>query len=200
MTERVDIANMALSMLGADPITSLDDESNRAEQVKIQYIPARDATLEAHDWSFAIERFMPGKLADPPLYGASTAFAVPVNILRVIACDNPNNNSVNTSHPIDGNEQIEWKMEEGNIICNEEVVYARGVRRVEDEGSFSPLFVQAFAAKLAILLAINLTSSASIRSEVKEYYKEAIEEAKTRDGLQGRSTRLRSRSVHTARL
>ncbi|GAG49967.1 unnamed protein product, partial [marine sediment metagenome] len=59
MTERIDITNMALSWLGEEPITSLQDDLDRANIMAINYIPARDATLEAHDWSFAIMRFIP---------------------------------------------------------------------------------------------------------------------------------------------
>jgi hypothetical protein len=195
MTERVDIANMALSFLGEIPITSLDDDSSNAKQLTIQYIPARDATLEAHDWSFAIERFELPPLTEVPVYGASRMFAVPSNILRVIACDNPQINTSISNAPINSQEQIDWVLENGNIVCNESVVYARGVRRVEDEGSFSPLFVQAFAAKLAMLLSINLTASADIQERVSQYYAYAINEAKTRDGMQGRSRRLRSRTL-----
>lgn len=199
MSERIDIANMALSMLGEQSILTIDEDSPNAKQVMIHYIPARDATLEAHDWTFAIERFLPGKLTETPVYGASALFAVPVNILRVISCDNPTSSSVSISAPIDSNEQIEWVMEGGNIVCNEEVVYAKGIRRIEDEGSFSPLFVQAFAAKLAMLLAINLTASANIQARVSAYYDYAINEAKSRDGLQGRSRRIRSRYIKQVR-
>lgn len=202
MSERIDIVNQALSFLGVTPLTSIDEEGNVADQVQIQYIPARDATLEAHDWSFAIERFSPALLAEPPLYGAASAFQVPVNILRVIACDNtPVNDSEFSANDamINSLEQIDWVMEGGNIICNQSVVWARGIRRIEDEGSFSPLFVEAFAAKLAMLLCINLTSSASIMTYVTGLYDRFIKEAKTRDGLQGRSRRIRNRSLQKSR-
>ena len=138
---------------------------------------------------------MPGLLTEKPVYGAGNMFAVPANILRVIACDNPAKNTSISNLPINSLEQIDWVLENGNIVCNESVVYARGVRRVEDEGSFSPLFVQAFAAQLAMLLAINLTASADIQKRVSQYYAYAINQAKTRDGLQGRSRRLRSRTM-----
>lgn len=197
--ERVDICNQALSLLGEKPITSIDDESNNAEQLKIHYETARDATLEAHEWSFAIERFEPAKLTATPVYGASSLFSVPPNILRVIACDNPDNANSSFAAPINSNEQIDWALEGQNIVCNEDVVYARGIRRIEDEGSFSNLFVMAFAAKLAMLLAVNLTASAEIRNSVSGYYQYAMHEAKSRDGLQGRSKRLQNRQLQQAR-
>jgi hypothetical protein len=197
--ERVDICNMALSFLGENPITSIDDDSNNAQQLKIQYVPARDATLEAHDWTFAIKRFIPASNAVPPVYGATYAFDVPSDILRVLSVDRQDSYSTVFTPRIDSEEQIDWQFEERQVICDLEIIYCRGLRRIEDEGLFSPLFVQAFAAKLAVYLALNLTSATDIRESMRIQYDEAISEAKARDGLQGRSKRIRNRSFAKAR-
>ncbi len=202
MTERVDIANIALSLLGEQPISSFDDDSSNAKQLTIHYIPARDATLEAHDWSFAIERHILAPLTEKPLYGAGNAFLVPNNILRVIACDDPGTNTVFNPHStprINSREQIDWVLEKGNILADEEVVHMRGIRRIEDEGSFSSLFVQLLAAYLASLLAVNLTASDSIATRIESWYEKLDKKAASRDGLQGRSRRIRSRRSSKAR-
>jgi hypothetical protein len=186
--------------LGEQDITSLEDDLNRARQMQINYIPARDATLEAHDWSFAIQRFIPPVNAVPPVYGATFAFDIPPNILRVIAVDNPKTTS-NTDFtlPINSREQLDWQFENRQIITNSEVIWVRGIRRVEQEGKFSPLFVEAFAARLAYMCALNLTASAEIQGNMKGIFDEYIQEAKSRDGLQGRSRRLRNRSLIKSR-
>jgi hypothetical protein len=202
MTERVDIANLALTWWGEGIITSLEDESDAAIIMSVNYIPARDATLEAHDWSFAIMRFIPPKNAVAPVYGASAAFDIPTNILRVISVDDPKTANFSTgvyTPVINSKEQLDWVFENRQVICNEEVIHCRGIRRVEQEGLFSPNFVQAFAAKLAFLSAMSLTSSASIQANMKEFYDEFILVAKSRDGLQGRSKRLRNRDLLKSR-
>lgn len=196
----MDIANLALTWLGEEPVTSLEDDLDRARIMSINYIPSRDATLEAHDWSFAMMRFIPPLNAVPPEYGASAAFDIPTNILRIIAVDNPKN-TANTDFtlPINSREQLDWVFENRQVICNQEVIHCRGIRRIEQEGLFSPLFVHAFAGKLAFLCAMSLTSSAAIQANMLEIYNQLILEAKTRDGLQGRSRRLRQRSLIKAR-
>lgn len=200
MTERVDIANQALLWLGEDVITSLEDDSVRANIMKVNYIPTRDAVLEAHEWSFAIERWIPGQLAQDPIFGGLHAFTVPPEILRVLTVDRewvtPNPSSWNK---IGAREQLDWVLEGGNILCAEEVIYCRGIRRIEQEGKFSPLFVQAFAAKLAFLTALSLTASAEIQANMLALYVGFIAEAKSRDGLQGRTKRLRSRWTYKSR-
>jgi hypothetical protein len=200
MTERVGIANLALTWLGEEPVTSLEDDLDRARIMSINYSPARDATLEAHDWSFAIFRFIPPLNSVAPVYGASSAFDIPTNILRMISVDNPKDTS-NTDFtlPIDSREQLDWVFESRQVICNQEVIHCRGIRRIEQEGLFSPMFVHAFAAKLAFLTAMNLTSSAEIQANMLAFYSQFILEAKTRDGLQGRSRRLRNRSLIKSR-
>ena len=201
MTERVDIAKQALSFLGAGEITSLEDGSDNALAIAVHYETSRDATLEAHDWSFAIERFIPPMNAKAPVYGAGMAFDIPTNILRVISVDDPNTaNNVGSRTPtINTKEQIDWVFENRQIICNQEVIHCRGIRRIEQEGLFSPNFVQAFAAKLAFLTALSLTSSAEIQGNMMALYENFIQIAKSRDGLQGRSKRFRNRTLLKSR-
>ena len=194
MTERVDIANLALGWMGEDPITSLEDDSERALQMQLNYAAARDATLEAHEWSFAIERFIPGKVDPKPEYGVTNRFSIPPYIIRVLSVDNGQ-----PEDPIGSNEQLDWVAEGGYILCNEDVIYCRGIRRITQEGKFSPLFVHALAAKLASLTALVLTGSRDIQANMLGYYAGFIGEAKSRDGLQGRSRRLRSRTWTKAR-
>ena len=200
MSERIDVVNLSLTWLGEEPITSLEDDLDRAHIMSINYIPARDATLEAHDWSFAMMRFIPPLNAVAPVYGPANAFDVPTNILRIIAVDNPNT-TANTDFtlPINSREQLDWVFENRQVICNSDVIHCRGIRRIETEGLFSPLFVHAFAAKLAFLCAMSLTSSAEIQANMFAIYNQFILEAKTRDGVQGRSQRLRQRSLIKAR-
>ena len=199
MTERVDIANLALSWLGENEITSLDDDTQAARQVQINYIPARDATLEAHEWTFAIKRFIPAKNDTPPIYGPGQAFDVPSDILRVVAVERNDTFSQTFEPVINGGEQLDWQFESGQIVCNEDIVFARGIQRITEEGRFSPLFVHALAAKLASLLALNLTASAEIQGNMYALYQLHIKEAKTRDGLQGRSRRIRHRTLKKSR-
>ena len=200
MTERIDVVNQALTYLGEDAITSLVDDADRARIMAIHYETSRDATLEAHDWSFAIMRFIPPLNATPPVYGASMAFDIPTNILRVIAVDNPKDTSNSDfTLPINSREQLDWVFERRQVICNADVIHCRGIRRIEEEGLFSPNFVQSFAAMLAFKCALALTSSAEVQANMMGMFTEFIRIAKSRDGLQGRSQRLRNRSLIKSR-
>lgn len=196
MTERVDIMNQALSMLGVRDITSPEDDTAEARQMKINYAPARDATLEAHEWSFAILRFTPGQLLAAPEFGAAHAYSIPSDVLRVLTVEtNREISNVYFNDPIGSKEQVDWVFEDRKILCDEEVIRCRGLRRVVEEGKFSPLFCMALATQLAFLTAISLTGSAEIQANMARLFEMYIRVAKSRDGLQGRSRRIRQRSL-----
>lgn len=194
-TERVDIANMALTLLGEQDITSLEDDHVRARVMKIHYVPARDSTLEAHEWSFAIKRFVPGAVDSEPLFGPAYAFEMPSDIIRVLTVAGRSD----SDNPIGSDEQVDWQFERNRILCNESVIYCRGIQRITEEGRFSPLFVEALAAQLAAMSAMALTASKEIQQSMLQIYGFYLDRAKSRDGLQGRSRRIRMRSMDQVR-
>lgn len=194
MTERIDIANQALTWLGEDIITSLDDDLNRARVLKTNYENIRDAVLEAHEWSFAMKRWRPSPSTTAPVFGPNHAFPIPKDVLRVTGVYRDEYFSVTHEK-----EQVQWLVERNEIICDEEVIYCRGIQRIEQEGRFSPLFVKAFAAHLAAVCAVAITASDQLQANMFGFYQNFINEAKSRDGLQGRSRRIRNRTLLKAR-
>lgn len=192
MSERIDICNLALGWIGANNITSLQDDSDEAIQCLNNYPLARDATLEAHEWSFAIERFVPARSEEEPKWGFVHQFLIPSDILRVLSVG-PNREIYWLF------EQDMWVVESGFIMADVDEIFCRGIRRILDEGIYSALFSHALAAKLATLMALSLTQSNSIMENMAGMYTGMITEAKTRDGLQGRSRRIRNRTMQRAR-
>ena len=201
MTTKTEIVNLALAMISANLITSLDDDSDEARLANLNYAVARDATLESQEWTFAVKRFKPAQDKETPLFGYSTQFAVPPDILRVLTCDRLGDIPANMIDPevITQYDQIDWILEDNKILCNQAVVFARGVRRVTEEGKYSALFIHALAAKLGMLMAFPLTQSNTIFEKAAALYAAFLSEAKTRDGIQGRSRRIRNKSLLRAR-
>lgn len=199
MATKTEIANIALALIGANLVTNVEvDDSDEARAVRVQYEPALLATLEAQEWSFAIRRFQPAEAGTPPLYGWGRAFTVPPEIIRVLTVER-NNRAYLIDEAGLQPEQVNWDFEDGQILCNEQVIFARGITDDVNEGDFSPTFVQAFAARIALMVALPLTQSNQIYQNMGGLYAGFIKEAKTRDGMQGRSKRIRNRSLLKAR-
>lgn len=198
MATKTEIANIALGLIGANLVTDIDvDDSDEARLIRVHYDAAVEATLEGQEWSFAIKRFEATLDPTPPLYGWGSRFTVPADIIRVVSCD-PQSRGPGLSVKYQP-EQIDWDFEGGFILTNESVVFARGITREVNEGDFSPLFVHTFAAKLAMMVALPLTQSQQIFADMMQLFAGFQVEAKTRDGMQGRSKRIRNRSLSRVR-
>jgi hypothetical protein len=206
MTARVDIVNLALTWMGANQITSLDDDAPEARVMKVNYEICKDATLEEASWSFAIKRWIPAQDATPPVAGAAIRYKIPSDIIRVLRVGRPSDElygggwaNLTDNRTIDRAQSVDFRVESGYIITNESSITCKGIRRVSDEGSFSNLFSHAFAAHLAMITAYSITESDGTFNAMSALYQLKIQEAKSRDGLQGTSRRIRNRSLQYAR-
>jgi hypothetical protein len=200
MSERIDVVNIALNLLGEAPITSIDDDSDSARAMKVNYIHSRDATLEAHTWTFAMKRFIPAKLAESPEFGPPNAFAIPSDILRVTSVwDEERHWRKSFSSRSVDRDQAQWDIESRTIVTDSDPIFCIGIRRIDDEGIYSPLFVQAFAAQLAFMCAYLVTESNQKVSTMAALYEQRINDARSRDGQQGRNRRIRNTSLTRSR-
>ena len=155
MSVRIDVCNYALGLLGESEINGIEDDSDKARTHKTFYYIARDATLEVSEWTFATRRFLPAKSTTAPEWGWASLFPIPSDIVRLTQVDKNWTASggylydvQQDRNPVD--HVVEYVDGVGRaILCNEDEIYCKGVRRIEDEGIYSPLFVEAFSCKLA---------------------------------------------------
>jgi hypothetical protein len=166
----------------------LDDDTTEAKLCKANYPNVRDALLELHNWTFATKWIELNKLADPPLSEFANAYSLPSNVLRVIFVGQ------NYKEPVQ-----HWQVEGNNIVTDENAAKCQVIFQQTDVTQYSPLFIQAFAQRLAGDMAIPLTNSRSLMETHMSLYGAKLRDAKTRDGLQGRSRRIRSRWLNNAR-
>jgi len=196
VSARIDIVNFALNMLGAESITSLEDDAPEAKAMKSFYYISRDSVLEECEWTWATRRFLPAKETESPEWGWANAFPLPSDILRVTRVDRNDYVGIGTGmtrHPAD------YAVEGRKILCNEDVIYCKGIRRIEDEGIYSPMFAEAFGYKLAAQACLLITESNTKLQQMAGLYVEAIGKAKARDGMQGTTKRLRNQTLSRAR-
>lgn len=180
----VSICNQALGWLGENPITSLDDQTPAASLCYHNYAGLRDSVLEGYEWSFAIRREQLALLDQDPV-GYGNAFQVPTDVLRVLKCSK--DGRFQREEPA-----LQWEIEGDKILCDESTIYTRSVIRIEDPMQFSANFVQALAARIAMELAIPITNSRTLQTDMTRMYAGKLADAVTTDGMQGRNKRIRS--------
>ena len=201
-SSEVQICNQALGWIGGTLITALTDDSAEAKLCNANYANLRDAVLEEREWTFAVERIEPALLVSEPKYGFNNEFQLPSSVLRVLQVSRAGTGAgivvlgaEKSATGLGTYDKLPWLREGSTIRCNAEQIYARVIQRITDVTKFTPAFVQALAARIAMDLAIPLTNSRLLQREMAQLYGEKIRLAAATDGMQGRSYKTRSTSL-----
>lgn len=188
LTSSTELCNLALVDLNADPITSLTDESDEARQCNARYTHARDATLRAHPWNFALKRAsIASSATDTPAFEFAYSFPLPSDCLRVL-------------YSSADDEGTTWKVEGRNIVTNESALKILYIYQVEDVGLFDALFVEALAARLASAMAWPIVGDRELQRDLWEVYLAKISEARGVDAKEGTGESLLAEDWEVSRI
>ncbi len=219
MADQVSICNQALGWLGANLITSLDDDNREAQLCKTNFVDLRDAVLEEREWTFAVRRFQIAPLVLEPKYGYTNQFLIPPQVIRVLNFPNTQFTDPGSSLLIGTGlgvravgpdqqpqlntfrvEGIEEPSATGKIIlANTDNLIFRAIVKVANIGLWSPMFIQAMAARLAADLAIPLTQNRNLQKDMWALYGRKLTIASTMDGIQGKMEIKRNEALQRVR-
>lgn len=165
-----EICNNALILIGQVLITSMTEDSKAARTCNFYYNIARKAVLRSHPWNFAIKRKKLASLPDAPVFDFTYAFQLPSDALRIL-----NTNDKNDT----------WRIEGQTLVSYSSSVEVLYIADITQTGLFDDMFDEALAARIALAIAMPLADSRTIRSDMKELYKERMTEARSADGQEG---------------
>jgi hypothetical protein len=173
MASQVEIANRALTKLGAARIISFADDNKQARSVNSMFDVVRDAELRSHLWSFTIKRSSPAALSTTPNWGYDYEYQLPSDCLRLLEVNDiypgPNMDDYRNSST------QEYVIEGRKILTNEgPPLKIRYVSRVEDTTQWDATFVEAFACRLAMEMCEDLTQSNTKKELLLNDYGRAI--------------------------
>ena len=137
MADKVTIVNRALSLLGAEPITNLTDNTREAEIASRIYDESRKSILSECLWNFAAKRDTLNLSTDTLDWykdQANFVFQLPSDIIRIFGVSSNN---------------INWRIEQQYLIADTNEIGIIYVFNQTDTTKFSASFVDAFADKLA---------------------------------------------------
>lgn len=179
MMDEVSICNLALGWLGVNPITGLTDRSTQASLCRANYPILRDAVLEERMWTFATQRkeYTTEDMAPGGFYTHRILHEW-LGVYRVFKSN------------VNYEQRIEWRREGDQIISRYPNIIVWGLRRVTNTGEFSTLFTQALAARIAADLAMALTENAQLQADMWSLYREKLDAAAARDGMQGTNDKI----------
>lgn len=168
----LDICNIALCKLGEAPLTGIDPNGSLASRLcYMHYHPVRREVLCANRWSFAT--VVTELTSREDAHDATTPLphTLPSDCLRVLDVKSPG-----------------WTLRGRAIYCPSATVRVRYITDAEDVEHFDPLFIEAFAVRLAMKLCIPLINSTTAhRALADEYRQLALPQAAHFNAVQAHS-------------
>ena len=176
MASQVEIANRALTKLGAARIISFGDDNKQARAIQSMYNIVRDAELRSHLWSFSVRRVEIPALSTTPGWGFDLEYNLPADYLRLLQVDEfyvgPDMSDYRNGST------AQYMLEDRKILTNFPApLKIRYQARVTDSTQYDATFVEALASRLAMELAQDLTQSSGNKQLADEDYKRAIKTA-----------------------
>ena len=171
MPSEVSICNLALTKIGEESITSLGDDDKAGRLCNLHYALTRDMVLRTHNWNFATKRVELAALVAAPEFRYAYQFALPTDCLKVV-----------TTNLVP---YAEWRLEDGNLLCDDDSVKIEYIARITDPNSFDALFVEVLASRLAAEFAVPLADSITLSDQMFKLYTGKLREARSVDASEG---------------
>lgn len=168
MSSDTAICNIALDILGTDPITDLSDDSKSGRLCKRNFAFIRDATLRAYPWNCARGRELVAALVNAPTFGFAYQYQQPTDCLRVWRLTDQMESS-----------GVKWRAEGRKILTDQgSPLPVHYIRAIADAAEFDPLLIQAIAARLAATIGFAVTGLPGAVNNARGLYADALIEAK----------------------
>jgi hypothetical protein len=161
MASQVDIADLALSILGKPSIASFADNSNAARIINIEYdLLRRGMQMGPGTWRFTVKRTSLAALTSQPASGPfQQQFAVPSDFLRPLQVGDTYA-GLDMSDYRQGPTDADWSIEGGLLLCDYGAPLSlQYVADTTNTTLFDPNFVIALAANIAWTSCERLTGS-----------------------------------------
>lgn len=158
MLSKTDILNKALVLVGANTITSIDDDSNNARICKKVYEGALRSILSECKWNFATKRALLSVSADSLAWydtGEGIVYVKPTDLIKIFDVT-----------PKDA----AWREEGDYIISDSSDLGIRYVYYLDNPDKYSASFVDALVDKLCYEIAYRIVNSQPLAERYRQVY------------------------------
>lgn len=169
-----DIANMALASFGGGRITSLDDNSESARLISLNFDNCADTVLRAFPWNFARRIDLLGLTAET-LGGWDYVYQYPPDCLNVLKIYSSGNTRLQTRDKFKIYTNGTTKL----IACDVEDAYIEYTMSVTDVNMYDQCFAKALSYLLAAEVCNAKTGNTSKSQEMLKKYNLTINNALT---------------------
>lgn len=184
-TTEVNLANMALTMLGQQPITALTDSNNRAIMVNERYADVRDSVLRSHPWNCAIKRDTLAKRSDTPQWGYDNIYALPSDFMRLVSIEDPTQ-----KYSLEAGNEGDATSDANDLVLLSDAssMNIRYIYRITDVSKMDDTLKHAIAVRLAADLALAITGDSGKENFMMQKYQSVLTQAQWEDSVQSNTT------------
>lgn len=170
MAAKIEIINMALGYLGANPVSDVDENTQQARQARLFYDTTRDGVLRSFAWTFALKQWNCAAVKGAPAFKEyAYGCQMPADCLRFLHAADP---------------AVRCERAGSYIYTDINPVDIIGVRRVDNEVDFDSVFTEVFALKLAGQLSIVLSDDKGLRDRLRADYDALVKTAQVKSALE----------------
>ena len=168
MTSEVSICNMALTRIGQNRITSLDQTGVLAELSKLYYEATLNELLSAYKWPFAIARVQLSASAETNLTAFTYKYQLPVSNLRVL--------TMLSSEDYSEIDDV-WEIEGDKLLSDTTTAYIKYISKITDPTKLPQPFVEALYLRIASKMVVKITQDQSLMAGIFQEYSVAFQSA-----------------------
>lgn len=178
----VSICSDALLELGASPISSFTDGTDKARLAANLWPRNRDALIRAHTWNCCVKRVALAPLVGAPAYGFAFQYQLPGDWVRTIKIGNY------------ADFATDFRQEGRVLLSSANSLQLRYVFRNENVGTWDDLMVAAAVALMKWRFTYAVTKSTSLRDSHEREYRLLLQQAKSIDSMEEPSEQVAEES------
>lgn len=186
---KFEICSRALIKVGANVISSFDEDTTEAEVASLLYESTRDALLSSHPWTFATKMRALDKLTSAPVADYDHAYQLPNDCLRVVSVG---------SSDMERGRGVAYRIAERKIHANWDGLNLTYIFRPA-ESEWPPFFDQALVFRLAAEFCLPLTENTARTEMLEKAASSYYQSAKTSDSQQQTPRRVDDFSLISVR-
>lgn len=155
---KTDIINKSLTLVGAAPVISIDDDSNNARTLSRVYESALRYVLSECKWNFATKRANLSSVVNTLDFddvGESNVYQKPTDMIRIYSTNPPT---------------ALWREEGDYVISDSSGLGVRYVYYLDTPSKYPMYFIEAFIDKLASDIAYAIVNSATSAEKFIDKY------------------------------
>ena len=183
----ISLCSKALIKVGANGISSFDENTAEAKVASQLYGMIRDGLLSSYPWRFATVQKTLNQLVDVPTADFEYAFLLPTDLLRILSAGEGSRGR-----------GLVYRIYEKTLQTNARNVILTYISRPEEE-AFPAFFDELLVSKLASEFCLPLTESASRSDFLNKQTENLLSRAKLIDAQQATSVGIENFSLIGAR-